>query len=100
MGNILTSKRSQLAIDTYNSRHEIKQHFQGSAVEKFRREDVTASPVYMGRRLVKSMKGASTLYRQNYGNPNNKLPSKRQFVSEVVYVEVKSKKKHHQPFPE
>ena len=100
MGNILTSKRSRLAIDTYNSQHAIKQHFQGSAVEKCRREDVTASPVYMGRWLVKNMEGASALYRQNCDNPNDKLPSKRQFVSEVVDAEVKLKKKHHQPFPE
>lgn len=64
MGNILSTNRSRLSIDTYNAQHAIKPHFKGRAVKVFSREDTITTPIHLGRKLVKNMRGASALYRE------------------------------------
>ena len=99
MGNFLTDQRSRVKMETYNSQHMIKMHFRDDVIKKFHRPDVMCSPVHMGRKLIKNLRGASAKYRENCTDSNAALPPKRKYVDDINNKEVSAKRRHHHVFP-
>ena len=99
MGNFLIDQRSRVKMETYNAQHMIKMHFRGDVIKKFHRPDVLCSPVHMGRKLIKNLRGASAKYRENCMDSNASLPSKMKYVEDTNNKDVSAKRRHHHVFP-
>ena len=92
MGNILIDQRSRVKMETYNAQHMIKMHFRGYVIKKFHRPDVLCSPVHMGKKLNKNLRGASAKHRENFTDSNATLPPKMKYVEDTNNKEVSAKR--------
>ena len=93
MGNIVPTRRNRLAHKSFIASHQVKQFFKPyGSVNRFSRENVNNSPIYLGGRLLRSMRSA-------YESRDKLLttrPTKRKFVDDTVCQEKAAKRSHQE----
>ena len=89
MGNIVTTRRNRLAQKSIIASHQVKQFFKpDGSVNRFSRENVNHSPIYLGGRLLRSMRSAY--------ESREKLLTTLQFVDDTVSKEKAAKRSHQE----
>ena len=93
MGSIVTTRRNHLAHKSFIASHQVKQFFKlDGSVNRFSRENVNHSPIYLGGRLLRSMRSAF----ESRDKLLTTLPTKRQFVDDTVSQEKAAKRSHQE----